>query len=772
MLSKKKNKSNNNFSFSIPRSVQDVIPVVKIFDDGIFLVGKDTYTKSFKFSDINYVSASKADKEAILLKYCELLNSLAISANFKITLHNHTHNKAEFQKNVLLSYQNDDLDNFRKQYNEMLSYKTLYQNNITQDRYIIVTINKKTIDEARTYFQRIEVELTSSFSQLGSSLEPISLNKRLELLYNFYNPNIEDFQFNLINERKLGHSFKDKICPESFEIKDDYFKTGTTFGRVLFLKNYATYMKDSLIKELTELNKNLMLSIDIMPVDTAQAIKEVEKRCMNVETNIATWQRHQNYRNNFSAVIPYELEQQRIESKEFLNDLTTRDQKMFITTLTLVHLAETMEQLDNDTDTLINIANKYSCQLSILRYQQLDALQTVLPLGVRNISALRTLTTESLASLNFFKTQEISHKGGIFYGQNYISKNNIIIDRRKLANGNAFILGSSGFGKSFAAKHEILSIALSDSNADIIIIDPEAEYSKLIGSLGGQVIKISSTSDNHINALDINMNYSDSSNPITLKSEFILSLCEILLGTLNPIQKSIVDRCTSSVYRNYLQSNYKTTPPTLVDFHQELLNQPEDEAKDIALALEIFTNGTLNTFAYQTNVDLNKRIISFDISELSSQLRALGMLVVLDSILNRITKNRANKRNTYIYIDEVYLMFLYEYAANFLFTLYKRARKYGAMITGITQNVEDILQSHVARTMLANSEFLLIFNQSSTDKIELAKLLNISELQMSYVSKSSVGNALMKVGGVLIPFNNLYPKGELYKMMTSKMSEV
>ena len=478
--------------------------------------------------------------------------------------------------------------------------------------------------------------------------------------------------------------------------------------------------------------------------------------------------------NNFSAIIPYDMEIQREQSKEFLDDLVIRDQRMFLSVLTMVHTAETKEQLDNDTETILTIARKNLCQFAILKFQQIDGLNTALPIGIRKIDSFRTLTTESLAVFMPFRVQEIKHDNGIYYGQNVISKNMIIADRKKLLNGNSFILGVSGSGKSFIAKEEIVSIMLRDSNADIIIIDPEREENALVKSLGGEVVKISATSCNHINAMDINKEYGDGANPIILKSEFILSLCEQLIGSgnLGAKQKSIIDRCTAQVYRYYQQGNYMGTPPTLKDFYEELLKQKEPEAKGIALAIELFVNGSLNTFSKETNVDTDNRLICYDILDLGKQLLPIGMLVVLDSILNRITANRAKGRNTFIFIDEIYLLFQQEYSANFLFTLWKRVRKYGAYCTGITQNVEDMLQSHTARTMLANSELIIMLNQAATDRAELAKLLNMSDFLMGYITNANAGEGVIKVGSSLVPFSNKFPKDtKLYKLMTTKLEE-
>ena len=762
--------------FKVPRSAQDIIPIKALWLDGIFLVGKNKYSKCYKFIDINYAVASNEDKEAMFIDYSELLNSLDTGAMAKITINNRRINKVDFEKQILLDLKNDDLDEYRKEYNQMLINKTKEANEIVQEKMITISVYKKSVEEARNYFNRVGADLISKFNSLGSKCMELNAEERLRIMHDFYRTGEEtSFRFDLTSDLRKGHNFRDFICPDSFEFKDDYFKMGNRYGRVLFLKEYASFIKDSMITELTELNRNLMLSIDVIPIPMDEAVKEAENRRLGIETNITNGQRKQNANNNFSAIIPYDMEQQRAESKEFLDDLTTRDQRMFISIMTMVITADTKEDLDINTDNLEQIARKGLCQLGILRFQQYDGLNLVLPIksDFNRIRALRTLTTESLAVLMPFKVQEIRHENGIFYGQNVISKNMIIADRKQLLNGNSFTLGVSGSGKSFTAKEEIATIKMRDPNADIILIDPEREYSKLVKAFNGEVIKISATSKNHINAMDMNADYGDG-NPVILKSEFILSLCEQLIGSgnLGAKQKSLIDRCTANVYRVFQQGNYQGIPPTLQDFREELLRQNEPEAKEIALAIELFTNGSLNTFAMQTNVDTSNNLICYDILDLGKQLQPIGMLVVLDSILNRITSNRAKNKNTYIFIDEIYLLFQYEYSANFLFTLWKRVRKYGAFATGITQNVEDLLQSHTARTMLANSEFIIMLNQASTDRIELAKLLNISDPQMSFITNVGAGEGLIKVGSSIVPFVNHFPKNtKLYKLFTTKPGE-
>ena len=761
--------------FVVPKCSQDIIPIKALWEDGIFLIGNNKYSKSYKFIDINYAVASREDKESMFLDYSELLNSLDSGATAKITINNRRINKIDFEKTILLDMENDELDKYRKEYNQMLIDQAKNANEIIQEKIITISVYKRSIEEARNYFSRAGADLMNHVNNLGSKCIELDTKERLRMLHDFYRTGEEtSFNFELSKTMRKGHNFKDYICPDTVEFENDYLKIGERYARVLFLKEYASYIKDSMVTELTELNKNMMLSIDIIPIPMDEAVKEAENRRLGIETNITNWQRKQNANNNFSAIIPYDMEQMRNESKEFLDDLTTRDQRMFLSVLTMVITANSKKELDNDTETVMQTARKSLCQLGILKFQQLDGLNTVLPIGVRKIDALRTLTTESLAVFMPFKVQEIRHENGIFYGQNVISKNMIIADRKQLLNGNSFILGVSGSGKSFTAKHEITGIKLRDPKADIIIIDPEREYSRLVKSYGGEVIKISATSKNHINAMDMNADYGDGANPVILKSEFILSLCEQLIGSSNigAKQKSIIDRCTANVYRIYQQGNYQGVPPTLQDFREELLKQDEPEAKEIALAIELFTNGSLNTFAINTNVDTSNSLICYDILDLGKQLQPIGMLVVLDSILNRITSNRAKGRNTYIFIDEIYLLFQYEYSANFLFTLWKRVRKYGAFCTGITQNVEDLLQSHTARTMLANSEFIIMLNQASTDRLELAKLLNISDTEISYITNVGAGEGLSKIGSAIVPFENKFPKNtELYKLMTTKPGE-
>ena len=456
-----------------------------------------------------------------------------------------------------------------------------------------------------------------------------------------------------------------------------------------------------------------------------------------------------------------------------LDDLTTRDQRMMFGLVTLVHMADSRQQLDSDTETLQSVGRKHLCQLSTLRWQQKDGLDTVLPYGLRRIQALRTLTTESTAVLIPFRAQEILQPGGIYYGQNAVSKNMLVADRRKLLNGNSFRLGVSGSGKSFSAKEEIVDLALSTED-DILILDPESEFTSLVEALNGEVIQISATSDTHLNSLDMNSAYGNDRNPLIEKSEFILSLFEQLVGAgnLSAKEKSILDRCTADVYRDYMRGGYQGQVPTLKDLYRQLMLQPEEEARGLALSSELFINGSLNTFAQETNVNTKSRIIDYDIRELGEQLMPLGMLVTLDSIFNRVIQNWKKGKTTWIFADEFYLLFRYEYSADFFYRLYKRIRKYSGFVTGLTQNVEELLKSDTARLMLANSEFLILLNQATTDRDELAALLNISDNQLSYITNVGAGHGLIRCSGNLVPFENSFPRNtKLYRLMTTKPGE-
>ena len=763
-------------SLKISRSVQQAIPISKVYEDGIFRVGSN-YSKTMRFSDINYRVASKDDQMTMFMKYCDLINSIDSEAITKITINNRRLNRKDFKDRILLGDSDDGLDIYRDEYNSMLMDKaTRSANNMVQEKYITVSSKKKNIIEARTLFSRLTTDISSHLSKMSSRAQELNAKERLRIFHDFYRLGEEVYyQFDLKTAMRKGHDFRDYICPDSMELDKNHIKIGEKYCRVFYMREYASFIKDSMITEFMDLPKNMMLSIDMLPIPTDEAVKIINKLILGTETDKARFTRKQNSNGNFTADIPYDLQQRAEELKEFMDDLTSRDQRMLFATVTLVVMSDSLKELNEDTESILSIARKHICQFTSLTYQQMDGLYTVLPFGLHKLPfKWRTLTTESTAVLMPFNTMDIQDTTGIYYGINVISKNLILADRRKLLNANGFVLGVSGSGKSFKVKEEMLSLILR-GDVDIIVIDPEREYGDLFRAIGGEVIHISAGSHNHINAMAMSKNYGDDENPVILKSEFILSLVEQLvgMGKLNAKEKSLIDRCTANVYRSYISGSFKGNPPTLKKFRQELLRQDEPEAREVALAIELFADGSLNTFAQQTNVDVNSQYLVYDIKDLGKQLRTIGMLVVLDNIFNRITENRAKGKHTFIYIDEIYLLFQNEYSSNFLFELWKRVRKYGACATGVTQNVSDLLVSHTARTMLANSEFLVLMNQAPTDRVELANLINISEAQLSHITDNEKpGVGLLKYAGSIVPFEDDFPRNtKLYKMITTKINE-
>ena len=749
--------------FKIPRSVQQSIPIQRVWQDGIWQVN-GRFSQTWRFADINYSLASYEDQRDMFTSYCGVLNSLPTDAVTKITIHNRRLNSSDFQHSVLMRECGDDLDLYRREYNRVLTEKAAASNNLIQDKYITVSVARKNAEEARAFFHRVDADLSKNLGRLDSGAKALDTYERLRILHDFFRPGEEQFyKFDLNASMRLGHSFKDYIAPDGMKFLSDHFELGGKVGRVLFMRKYSSYIKDDMITSMADFPRTLVLSIDLLPVPTDEAVRDVQSQIMSIESDITRWQQRQNARNNFTAVVPYELEQQRAETKEFLDDLSTRDQRMVYANVTLLHMADTLEQLNADTETLLS---KSLCDFSILRYQQEDGFNTALPYGLRSIDVTRTLTTEAAASLMPFRVQEIQDMGGIYCGVNAVSKNLLICNRKNLLNPHGFILGVSGSGKSFTMKEFITFIALS-TNDDIIVIDAEREYGDLVRALRGIVLEISPNSRHHINPLEIARGYGMGENPVALKSELLMSICEQQMGEgqLGAFHKSIIDRCTASVYHDFIKSGGKAHQPILSDWRNEIKRQPEREAQELALASELFVEGSLNMFAHETNVDIDSRIIVFDLYEMGDQLKPTALNVTMETIQNRVATNRLAGKYTWVFVDEVYLFFKYYYSAQFLYKAWKRFRKYGAALTAATQNVEECLRSETARLMFANSEFLVLLNQAATDRAELAKLLNISENQMGYVTNAEAGHGLLRVGGAIVPFANEFPRtGALYQL--------
>ena len=638
-----------------------------IWKDGIFLSEK-TYSKMFRFDDINYQIAGSEDQSTMFLRYSKLLNSLDAGNLAQITIRNHKRNMVEFEHDVLFPMQADDLDEYRTEYNQILSEHANEDNGIVQEKYItITTTNQKDIQTVRNQFSRIATTLSSKMKELGSNLTAIDTRQRLRILHSFYRHGEEvQYAFDFRNAIRLGRDFRDYICPDSMEKQRDYLRIGKRYCRVLFFKSFASYISDAMIKEICDIDKDMFLTITVNPISMEEANHMADKQADRVDANIGKWQRSQNKNNNFSAILPYEYEQQRKECREFQEDIRTRDQRVFYTTITVAHVADTMEELEEDTESIRRIAQNKMCQLVPLMFQQLDGLNTTLPFGVKKIEADYTMTTEALAAFIPFNTRDVNHPHGIFYGKNVVSGNMILVNRLMLKNGNSFILGTSGAGKSMFGKNEIISLMLN-SDADIIVIDPDREYRTLIEELGGEVINLSETSENHINAMDFRQAYDESvENAIKIKQSFVLSLCEEIIGSaIDSKARSLIDRCSGNIYRKYLKSGQKGSMPTLRDLYSELMQQQEQLGKDIALEIELYAKGSLNTFSEQTNVNTQSRLLCYDIHDMEEDLMTVGMLVVLDNIMNRISQNREDGKKTFIFIDEIYLLFQHPYTFKF-----------------------------------------------------------------------------------------------------------
>lgn len=754
--------------YRVPKRVQDVIPIKCMWSDGIFLVGT-RYSKTFKFTDINYMVASQDAQKKLFLSYAALINSLDCSATTKITVNNRHLNRKNFADTVLMKLKNDYLDYYRMEYNDVIMSKATGGNGIIQEKYVTVSVCKKNIEDARAYFARVGAELTARFAALGAKVAEMDATEKLRVLHDFYRSGEEVyFRFDAQDMMRKGHDFRDYICPDSIEKHSDYLMLGGKYARVIYLKDYASFISDQLVTKLTDQSRSMMLSIDIIPVATDEAVREVERKMLGVETNITNWQRRQNANNNFSAIVPYDMEQQRRETKEYMTDLTSRDQRMMLSVLTIVHLADTKAELDADTDALLKVAADHMCQMAVLRYQQLDGLNTALPIGTRKIDTFRTLTTESLAVFMPFKVQEIQEPGGIYFGENAISHNLILCNMKNLLNQSMMLLGIPGSGKSFFAKLLIVAIALSTKD-DIIILDPEGEYTPLVRALGGSVMCFAVGGSDWLNAMAMEEGYGEGS-PVAFKSQFIMSLLkQIDPDGIRAHHKSIIDRCVALV----LQDQKKTGKvPTLCTLREKLLEQPEQEARDLALTMELYTSGSLNIFAHETNVDTRNRIQSYDIHDLGEELKQPGFVTITDAMINRVNYNWAHGKKTHIFVDEFHIAYENEYSGNFFTSAWRQFRKRNAAPCAITQNVEYMLDSVQASTMVSNSEFVVMLNQAESDQERLSKLLNISPEQMSYVNGSEAGCGLMRYGSALVPFVNRFPANtELYKLITTKPGE-
>ena len=760
-------------------SAQDSIPFERMFPDGICRVEGKFYSKTIQFQDINYQLSQSEDKDAIFDGWCDFLNYFDASVRFQFSFVNSAANKETYRDRITIPLRGDEDDSLRAEYSAMLQSQLERGNNgLIKNKYLTFGIEAEGYKTAKPRLERLETDILNNFRKLGVKAEPLDGKARLALMHGiFHIDGQEPFKFDWKLLAPSGLSVKDFIAPSSFEFTSSkHFKMGAKYGAVSFLNILAPELNDRLLADLLDMDSSLVVAMQVKALDQLNAIKTVKRKLTELNATKIQEQKKAVRSGYDMDILPSDLATYGTEAQKLLQELQSRNERMFLLTFVVVNTADTLKALNNNVLQAKGIAQKHNCQLVPLDFQQEDGLMSCLPLGMNRIEIQRGLTTSSLAIFVPFTTQELFQRGpGAFYcGTNALSGNLIMVDRLKQKNPNGLILGVPGSGKSFAAKREMFSVYLL-TNDDIIICDPEAEYWPLVKRLHGQVIKISPTSKQYVNPMDLSLDYSDDDNPLSLKVDFILSFCDIVVGSkegLKPVEKTIIDRCVRMVYRDYLADPRPENMPILQDLYDCLREQDEKEAQFLATALEIYVTGSLNVFNHRTNVDIANRVVCYDIKELGKQLKQLGMLVVQDQVWNRVTRNREAGKITRYYVDEFHLLLRGE-LASWSVEIWKRFRKWGGVPTGVTQNVKDLLASPEVENILENSDYICMLNQAPGDRQILAQKLNISPHQLSYVTQANEGEGLLFYGSVIVPFVDRFPKDtEMYRMMTTKFSDL
>lgn len=796
---KKKEKNVKKQQQQIKKTVQQTIPYVGVYETGIIETSVGRFSKSYRLEDVNFKIATPEEQANIFLRYGEMLNMFGPEVDVQITIFNRNVDANRIKEDVLLSLKGDNLDVYREERNQILLDKmTEGKNNLAHEKYITLSIEAEGIDEATSAFSRWDIELSSAIKLInGVDTSPISLTDRLSILYDIFNMNSDipfyrkkeingdsSETFNLASLKKMGITSKDVIAPSSISINKDYITLDDKFARILFIESFPSFLSTDFFTELTSISCNMITSVHIRSLRQDKAVKMIRNEMVNINSSVGEAQKKASKAGYSADLISPKLQKSQNEAKKLMNDITSRNQKLFLATTTLMVFADSLEELDAVTKMTATIGAKYLCTIKPLMYQQEAGFISCLPLCIKETEADRLFTTETVSLLMPFCTQELSHPRGLYYGLNAVSHNLILFNRKDSKNANGIVLGTSGAGKSFSCKREIFDVLLSTDD-DVFVIDPEREYSPLAEKVNGEIVRIAAGSDIYLNPFDMDLRYADKDDPITLKSDFISSLCETVLGGrfgLSPIQMTIIDRCTRLVYQPYMEYLQKSSEnklfdkdhcPTLIDFYKCLLKQPEPEAQNIALALERYTEGSLDTFAHKTNVDVTKRFVVYDIKDIGTQLKEMGLQVCLNDIWNRMITNASLGKRTWFYIDEFYLLTQTDSSASFLQKIFKRARKWGGIPTGITQNVEDVLNRPEARSIITNCDFIMMLNQSPIDRVELGNLLGISQTQMAYITNADVGQGLIYTGNSIIPFVDKYPKDtESYKIMSTKFEDL
>ena len=761
------------------KSAQDSIPFQRMFPDGICRVTDHYYTKTVQFQDINYQLNQNEDKAAIFDGWCDFLNYFDSSVRFELSFINTAANKDTYSERIAIPIKGDSYDSIRAEYTQMLKNQLAKGNNgLIKTKYLTFGIEADSLKSAKLRLERIETDVLNNFKRLGVQADPMNGKQRLELLHGiFHMDEQQPFLFDWDWLAPTGLSVKDFIAPSSFSFRNGKnFTMGRKIGQVSFLQILAPELNDRMLADFLDMQSSLIVTMHVQSVDQVKAIRTIKRKITDLQKMTIEEQKKAVRAGYDMDIIPSDLATYGNEAKKLLQDLQSRNERMFLLTFLVLNVAETKQQLENNVFQAGSIAQKYNCQLTRLDFQQEEGLMSSLPLGLNQVEIERGMTTSSVAIFVPFTTQELfqSGKEALYCGINALSNNLIMVDRKLLKNPNGLILGTPGSGKSFAAKREIANVFFVTDD-DIIICDPEAEYAPLVRRLHGQIIRISPVGSDYINPLDINMNYADEEDPVTLKSDFVLSMCELIVGGkegLQPIEKTVIDRCVRSVYQAYFADPKPETMPILEDLYVELKIQPEPEAQRIATALEIYVHGSLNLFNHRTNVNLKNRLVCYDIKGLGKQLKKLGMLIVQDQVWNRVTINRAQKKSTRYYMDEFHLLLKEPQTAAYSVEIWKRFRKWGGIPTAITQNLKDLLASAEIENIFENSDFILMLNQAPGDREILAKKLGISARQLSYVKQSGAGEGLLLYGDTILPFVDRFPQDtELYRLMTTRPNE-
>ena len=759
-------------------TAQQTIPYLAMYPDGICKVTEKKYSKSIAYDDINYQLAQADDKTAIFENWCDFLNYFDATVSVQLSFINRGTRSGGAEEVVAIPAQNDAFNSIRTEYADMLKHQLAKGNNgFVKSKYITFSVEADNLNAAKARLARIETDILNNFKVLGAAARPMTGYERLEALHSVFHPEGEPFRFSWDWLTPSGLTTKDFIAPSSFRFGEGrYFRMGRKIGAISFLEILAPELNDRMLADILDLETGIVVNLHIKSIDQTEAIKTIKRKITDLD-KMKIEEQKKAVRSGYDMdIIPSDLAMFGGEAKNLLQDLQSRNERMFLLTFLVVNMADTKRKLENDIFAAAGIAQKYNCALTRLDYQQEAGLMSSVPLGENLIPIQRGLTTSSTAIFIPFITQELFQRGAaLYYGLNALSSNMILCDRKRLKNPNGLILGTPGSGKSFAAKREITNAFLITDD-DIIICDPEAEYYPLVRHLHGQVIRISPTSTQYVNPMDINLNYSEDDNPLALKSDFLLSLCELVIGGkegLMPVEKTVIDRSVRNVYRPFLAAPDPAKMPILGDLYDELLRQPEPEAARVAAALELYVSGSLNVFNHRTNVELSNRLVCFDIKQLGKQLKKLGMLIVQDQVWNRVTINRAEKKSTRYYMDEFHLLLKEEQTAAYSVEIWKRFRKWGGIPTAITQNVKDLLSSREVENIFENSDFVLMLNQAQGDREILARQLNISPQQMKYVTHTEAGEGLIFYGNVVLPFLDRFPQNtELYRVMTTRPEEV